>query len=781
MVPPSQQRGKKPQNAKGQRKLKAPAFRDDEDLENVKEALQGLELDPNTRPSKFSDLPLSQRTAFGLQQSHFKDLTDIQSRSIPAALKGKDILGAAKTGSGKTLAFLVPVLELLFREQWSKQDGLGALIISPTRELAAQIFEVLRKIGRNHLPSAGLIEGGMNFKEEAERIPFMNIIIGTPGRLLQHMDRTPGFSVGNLQVLVLDEADRILDMGFQKEVDALVDHLPTARQTMLFSATQTKKVSDLARLSLKEPEYIAVHQEATEATPKQLKQYYFLAPLPTKIDMLWSFIKANLKSKMIVFLSSSKQVRFVYECFRRLKPGIPLVSLYGRKGQEARLKITEGFAAAKYSCLIATDVVARGIDFPSVNWVVQADCPEDADTYIHRVGRTARYENEGQAVLFLDPVEEEGMLNRLEQKRIPIRKVTPKADKEKSIKDQIQELCFKEPDLKYTAQKAFTYYAQSVNHMKDKDVFQLDKLDLDGFAMSMGLPGAPHLQFQKGSDVKKIKNAPRAGMSDESGGESGEDALQRKKAQSKSKYDRLFERQNQDVLSSHYGNVVAHTGDDDEDFLTVKRVLNPNESDSEGKDGNGPTILKHLGPQPYVVDSKRREKALKSKKKLLKFKGNSTKTYFDEDGIAHPVYELQDEEDFEKEGPVDKKIEKFMEGEAAKVRQGDVEDKALSKEKRKEKKLKRKQREAEEREDIPASKSAVLGGDDAGEEDPLALMRSLPVAAEDYVVDSEEERPRKKPKKQKKEKRKSKGVIQLAHDPETLEDLEAVAVGLLGQ
>ena len=163
-------------------------------------------------------------------------------------------MGAAKTGSGKTLAFLIPVLERLYRAQWTEFDGVGAIIVSPTRELAVQIFDVLKKIGRNHSFSAGCLIGGRSLKEEAERLDRMNILICTPGRMLQHLDQTAGFDANNLQMLVLDEADRIMDMGFQSDVDALVEHLPKTRQTLIFSATQSKKVSDLARLSLKEPE-----------------------------------------------------------------------------------------------------------------------------------------------------------------------------------------------------------------------------------------------------------------------------------------------------------------------------------------------------------------------------------------------------------------------------------------------------------------------------------------------------------------------------------------------
>lgn len=737
-------------------------------------------------------------------------MTEIQEQAIPLALKGKDILGAAKTGSGKTLAFLVPVLEKLYREQWTELDGLGALILSPTRELAVQIFEVLRKIGRHHAFSAGLVIGGKSLKEEAERLIRMNILVCTPGRMLQHLDQTAGFDANNLQILVLDEADRIMDLGFQSAVDALVEHLPKSRQTLMFSATQSKKVSDLARLSLKDPEYVSVHQDATTATPTTLQQHYIVTPLPEKLDTLYGFIKANVKSKIIVFLSSGKQVRFVYESFRHLQPGIPLLHLHGRQKQVARLEITNRFTAAKTSCLFATDVVARGIDFPAVDWVIQADCPEDADTYIHRVGRTARFQSNGRAVLFLDPSEEEGMIKRLEHKKIPIQKVHVKEKKKKSIKNNLQDMCFKFPDLKYLGQKAFISYTRSIHLQKDKEVFKFDKLDWDAYASSLGLPGTPQIKFQKGEDIKRIKNAPRQGMSSDSESDMDLDGAYEKKKKDKkkpevrTKYDRMFERTNQDVLSSHYSKLVldgdkaAKEGgddDDDDDFLSVKRRLNDDDLDVvAGKaPSNTAKVIELGGDDLYVVDSKRREKALQSKKKMAKFRGNASKLVFDEDGNAHEVYELQDEEDFKQQGPAEEQRRKFLDSESARVKEADLDDKLLAKQRKREKKEKRKAREAMELAGELGGVDPQLDADDGGE-DPLALLRSLPMGDEDRSDDdgAEAEPPRKKPKKwfqddsdDEAAKKKSKGgkkrgrVIEVDQEPETLEDLEALAAGLL--
>ena len=208
----------------------------------------------------------------GLTAAGFTTPTLIQSASIGLALQGRDVLGAAKTGSGKTLAFLIPLVEKLWRMQWSKLDGVGGIVISPTRELALQTYQCLVKFGSNHQMSAGLIIGGTTFEREQANIPTTNVLICTPGRLLQHMDETPNFFCSNLQLLILDEADRILDLGFARDMNAIIQNMPRSRQTLLFSATQTKSVKDLARLSLNNPVSVSSDPESTSATPDQLVQ-----------------------------------------------------------------------------------------------------------------------------------------------------------------------------------------------------------------------------------------------------------------------------------------------------------------------------------------------------------------------------------------------------------------------------------------------------------------------------------------------------------------------------
>jgi ATP-dependent RNA helicase DDX10/DBP4 len=223
-------------------------------------------------------------------------------------------------------------LERLYCKQWTRLDGLGALVITPLRELAYQIFEELRRIGEHHEFSAGLIIGGKDLKFERNRMDQCNIMICTPGRLLQHMDENPLFNCVNMevsviqhkithflinifQILVLDEADKCLDMGFEQTMNAIIANLPEKRQTMLFSATQTKSVRDLARLSLKEPQYVSVHEHSEYSTPTGLQQSYVVCELKDKVSIIWSFIKNHLKQKIIIFFASCKEVKYVYEVF----------------------------------------------------------------------------------------------------------------------------------------------------------------------------------------------------------------------------------------------------------------------------------------------------------------------------------------------------------------------------------------------------------------------------------------------------------------------------------
>lgn len=548
----------------------------------------------------FDQLPLSEKTKRGLRDGNFTRMTTIQRAALPHALCGRDVLGAAKTGSGKTLTFLIPVIEKLYRLRWGSMDGVGAIIISPTRELSVQIFDVLRKLGKHHSFSGGLLIGGRKDVEtEKDCVNALNILVCTPGRLLQHMDETPLFDCSQLQVLVLDEADRILDMGFSKSLNAIVSQLPRKRQTLLFSATQTRSVQDLARLSLKDPEYLAVHAESAVATPARLQQTAIIVPLEQKLDMLWSFIKTHLNAKILVFLSSCKQVKFVHESFKKLHPGIPVRCLHGRMKQTQRMLVLFKYTEESHSLLFATDIASRGLDFPSIDWVVQVDCPEDVPSYIHRVGRTARFNAGGRSVAFFMPSEMK-MLMQLQEAKIPVKVIKANASKLQSVSAPLAALLSKDPDLKYMAQRAFVTYLRSIHLRPDKEIFDVSKLPIEEFSVSQGLPTAPRIRFLKksGSKLKNMdtvcaEHRHKPGDSERSENEDGsvdgadEDFLRNvtdgesKQVKQCSKLDHHSSNKDTNVLSREYKKLRSRNEDEgDDEFLTKKRPIEDGDTEA---------------------------------------------------------------------------------------------------------------------------------------------------------------------------------------------------------
>jgi ATP-dependent RNA helicase DDX10/DBP4 len=495
----------------------------------------GVRGDGSAAARAFSELPLSGYTLSGLERGKFTRMTRIQQLALPHALAGRDVLGAAQTGSGKTLAFVVPVFEALYRAGWATGAGLGALIISPTRELALQIFEVVRVVGFRHLFAGGLVMGGSAFQREQQHIHHICVMVCTPGRLLQHLEQTPTMDATSVKVLVLDEADRLLDLGFKEQLTQILGYLPKARQTMLFSATQTKSVKALARLSLRRPELVSVLAASSPAaaaaaagadgtaapavpppcpTPANLLQAYSVCQLPSKLDVLYSFVRSHLQSKTVVFFSSCKQVRFVDAAFRRLRPGVPLMAIHGKIQQQRRLHIYYDFIRKPAAVLFATDVAARGLDFPAVDWVVQVDCPEDTAGYIHRVGRTARYKSKGRALLLLTPNEAEGFLPQLRDANVPVLEKKLNPSKQQSIAGKLASEVARDPELKMNAQRAFKSYLRSVFLQPDKRVFDVKQLPMGAFAQSLGLGNTPRVKLggadgQEGrAEHRKLKNVP---------------------------------------------------------------------------------------------------------------------------------------------------------------------------------------------------------------------------------------------------------------------------------
>ncbi|KAJ1877925.1 ATP-dependent RNA helicase, partial [Coemansia sp. S17] len=390
------------------------------------------------------------------------------------------------TGSGKTLAFLIPAIELLSKLKFKPRNGTGAVIISPTRELALQIFGVARDLLQFHSQTFGIVIGGANRKAEADKlVKGVNLVIATPGRLLDHLQNTKGFIFKNLKTLVIDEADRILENGFEDEMKAIIKILPQEeRQTMLFSATQTTKVEDLARISLKQgPLYINVDEGKEQATAEGLEQGYVMCESDRRFLLLFTFLKRNLKKKVIVFFSSCNSVKYHAELLNYID--VPVLDLHGKQKQQKRTNTFFEFINADKGILLCTDVAARGLDIPAVDWIIQYDPPDDPRDYIHRVGRTARAGGQGRSLLFLLP-SELGFLRYLKQAKVPLNEYQFPPSKVANVQSQLEKLIEKNFYLNKSARDGYRSYLQSYASYQLKNIFNVNLLDLQKVGKAFG-------------------------------------------------------------------------------------------------------------------------------------------------------------------------------------------------------------------------------------------------------------------------------------------------------
>nr|BAA91709.1 unnamed protein product [Homo sapiens] len=448
---------------------------------------------------------VNENTLKAIKEMGFTNMTEIQHKSIRPLLEGRDLLAAAKTGSGKTLAFLIPAVELIVKLRFMTRNGTGVLILSPTRELAMQTFGVLKELMTHHVHTYGLIMGGSNRSAEAQKLGNgINIIVATPGRLLDHMQNTPGFMYKNLQCLVIDEADRILDVGFEEELKQIIKLLPTRRQTMLFSATQTRKVEDLARISLKkEPLYVGVDDDKANATVDGLEQGYVVCPSEKRFLLLFTFLKKNRKKKLMVFFSSCMSVKYHYELLNYID--LPVLAIHGKQKQNKRTTTFFQFCNADSGTLLCTDVAARGLDIPEVDWIVQYDPPDDPKEYIHRVGRTARGLNgRGHALLILRP-EELGFLRYLKQSKVPLSEFDFSWSKISDIQSQLEKLIEKNYFLHKSAQEAYKSYIRAYDSHSLKQIFNVNNLNLPQVALSFGFKVPPFVDLNVNSNEGKQK------------------------------------------------------------------------------------------------------------------------------------------------------------------------------------------------------------------------------------------------------------------------------------
>lgn len=318
--------------------------------------------------------------------------TKIQCEAIPKALEGRDIIGIAETGSGKTAAFILPILHSLLS---GNRPRLFALILTPTRELAMQIQEQVAALGSGFQIKSAVLVGGMDIMTQSVALAKKpHIVIATPGRLIEHLEKTKGFNLEALKYLVLDEADRILSMDFEKELDKILGQVPRVRRTFLFSATMTQKVAKLQRACLKDPVKLEVSTKFQ--TVDHLKQHYLFIPAQYKDVYLVHILNELAGNTFIVFCNTCPGTQRVALMLRNL--GFSAIPLNGKMTQNKRLAALNKFKVKSSSVLLATDVASRGLDIPHVDVVINYDLPQHSKDYIHRVGRTARAGRYGKSV-----------------------------------------------------------------------------------------------------------------------------------------------------------------------------------------------------------------------------------------------------------------------------------------------------------------------------------------------------------------------------------------------
>lgn len=354
----------------------------------------GLQATENEASAQsFHDLGLIDQLCEACEQLSYKKPTPIQAQSIPLALQGRDIIGLAETGSGKTAAFVLPILQALME----KQQTLHSLILVPTRELAYQIAQAVDALGAFIGVRKAVLVGGMDMIPQSIALGKKpHVIVATPGRLLDHLENTKGFSLRQLKFLVMDEADRLLDLDFGPILEKILKNIPKeGRHTYLFSATMSSKVESLQRASLSNPVRVSVSRDKYQ-TVEKLQQSFYLIPHKHKDIWLVYVLNRFAGQTGIIFTRTVNEAQRLSILLKSL--GFSAVPIHGQLSQSSRLEALNKFRAKSKTLLVATDVAARGLDIPSMDLVINYDLPDSSKTYVHRVGRTARAGKSGVAM-----------------------------------------------------------------------------------------------------------------------------------------------------------------------------------------------------------------------------------------------------------------------------------------------------------------------------------------------------------------------------------------------
>lgn len=357
----------------------------------------------------FAELQLCAPLQKAVETAGYTTPTPIQEQAIPVVMAGRDVFGCAQTGTGKTAAFGLPILHRL-QNEGPFRGGPRALILAPTRELAVQIDESIRTYSKGLKVRSVVLLGGVSIRPQIDQIRRgVDIVIATPGRLLDVVEHR-ALNLSNIHTFVLDEADRMLDMGFMPSIRQIVKLIPTQRQTLFFSATLPREIRDLANSLLSDPVHIAVAPENT--TTEMVDQRLYYVERDRKRALLAHLLSDDLEGSVLVFTRTKRGADRVTKDL--MKEGLKVASIHGDKSQTARQKALQDFKTGRTRVLVATDIAARGIDIAQLPYVVNYDVPEAAETYVHRIGRTGRAGRTGIAVTLATP-EDRGSLRDIEK------------------------------------------------------------------------------------------------------------------------------------------------------------------------------------------------------------------------------------------------------------------------------------------------------------------------------------------------------------------------------
>ncbi|XP_023816439.1 ATP-dependent RNA helicase DDX55 [Oryzias latipes] len=455
-----------------------------------------------------------------LRELRFTHMTPVQAACVPLFMSNKDVAAEAVTGSGKTLAFVIPIIELLLkREEKLKKMQVGALVITPTRELALQISEVMETFLRRFPEFTQiLLVGGSNPAEDVDRLKDRggNIVIATPGRLEDMFRRKSegldlASAVRSLDVLVLDEADRLLDMGFESSLNTILSFLPKQRRTGLFSATQTQELEKLVRAGLRNPVRITVKEKGLAAaapaqkTPSRLSNYYTVCRADEKFNHLVAFLRQHKHEKQLVFFSTCACVEFYGRALELLVRKVPVCCIHG-KMKNKRNSIFADFRKLKSGILVCTDVMARGVDIPDVNWVLQYDPPSRASAFVHRCGRTARIGNYGNALVFLLPMEETYVNFLSINQKCPLQEMPPISDVV-DVLPKVKAMALADRAAFERGMKAFVSYVQAYAKHECSLIFRVKDLDFAALARGFGLLRLPKMPELRGKTFPDFPEA----------------------------------------------------------------------------------------------------------------------------------------------------------------------------------------------------------------------------------------------------------------------------------